>query len=105
MSRSDEALCQIFGVEHVRGQQMVLVVHQVLALEHGLQHTGGVPRFGLPLPLGGIVSRLVGAQQVDQFVEQRHVRHRPGVAVGAEQCRIGARRLQALGRGVQRRQQ
>ncbi len=51
---------------------------------------GRVRGFVLPFPLGGLVDRLVAAQQVDQFVEQRHIRDGPGVAVGAPQRLVGA---------------
>ena len=84
---------------------MVLVVHQVLAAGHVVQHGGGVLCLGLAFLFRGIVGRPVGAEQIDQLVEQRHVRHRPRVAVGAQQRRVGARGAQPFGRRVQLCQQ
>ena len=88
----DEAIRQILAVEHVLGEQVVLVVHQVLAADHVVQHAGRILRFLLSFPFCNLVGGLVAAKQVDEFVEQRHVRHGPGVAVGAPQRRVGARR-------------
>ncbi len=70
-------------------------VGQVLAADfEDVQQAGGVLGLGLPFLLGGLVGRLVATQQVDQFVEQRHVRHRPGGAVGARQRRVRTGRPQ-----------
>ncbi len=49
----DEAVREVLGVEQVRGEQVVLVVHRVLAVDQQVQHAGGVLGLGLPLPLGG----------------------------------------------------
>ncbi len=51
----DETIGQVLGVEQVLGEQMILVVHQVLAADHDVQHAGGVIGFGLAFPLGGPV--------------------------------------------------
>jgi hypothetical protein len=100
-----EAISQVLGVEHVRREQVVFVIHQVLAADHEVEHTRRVLRFGQPFAIGGLVCLLIAAQQIDQFVEQRHVRDRPGVAIGAPQRRVGTRRAQPLGRLVELRQQ
>ena len=52
---------------------MVFVVHHVLAADHVFQHGGRVLGLGLAFALGGPVGALVAAQQIHQFVEQRHV--------------------------------
>ena len=38
----EEAIRQVLAVEQVLGKQVVLVVHQVLAADHVVQHSGGV---------------------------------------------------------------
>lgn len=102
----DEPLGQVRGVEQVLGEQVVLVVHQVVALRvQDLHDALGV--LGLPLPcaLGALLRRPGTAQHVDQLVEQRHVRHRPGVTLRAVERLVGTGRAQPLARAVQRRQQ
>ncbi len=88
-----EAIRQVLGVGQVLGEQLLLVVHQVVVPDlEDVQYAGGVLGPGLPFPLGGLVGRLVATEHVHQFVEQRHVRHRPGGAIGAQQRRVGAGR-------------
>ncbi len=101
-----EAVGQVLGVDHVLGAQLLLVLHRVLARNfEEAQHAGGVLGLVIPLPLSGLIGLLVGAQQVDQLVEQWNVRHRPGLAVGAAQRLVGARRVQPFGGREERGQQ
>ena len=65
----DEAVREVLGVEHVLREQLVLILHQILAADHKVQHAGRILGLGLPFPLGCVVCGLVAADQVDQLVE------------------------------------
>ena len=53
-------------------------------------------RLRLPLPFGSAFDSGIGAEKVCQLVEQRNVRHRPGIPVGPPQRGVRARRTQPL---------
>ena len=80
---------------------MVLVVHQVFAADHQVEHPGRVGRLLATLPFGGLLAGAVVTQQVDEFVEQRHIGHRPRRAVCTPQRRVGACGPQPVVRGVE----
>ena len=80
---------------------MVLVVHQVFAADHQVEHPGRVGGLLAAFPFGGLLAGAVVTQQVDQFVEQRHIGHRPRGAVCTPQRRVGACGAEPVVRGVE----
>lgn len=80
----DEPVGQFLGADEVRGDQVVLIVHQVLACHHQIEHTGGIRRLLLAFLLHGWIG-FDPAEQIHQLVEQRDIRHRPRPAVLAPQ--------------------
>jgi len=65
----DETVCQVLGVQHVLGEKMVFVVHQVFATDHHVQHTRRIRGLVLAFAFGALIRRLVPAEHVHQFVE------------------------------------
>ena len=101
----DEPLGQFTGLGDVGGPQHQFVVHQVV--EFYVQHLEDPGRvlFLLQFALRGrAFRRSVGTEQLDQLVQQRDVRHRPGGAVRAEQRLVRAGRGEQGRRHVQRRE-
>ena len=86
----DETIRQVLAVQHVLGEEMILVVHQVFATDHHVQHARCIRSLVAAFTFGTLVDGLVPAEHVHQFVEKRNVGHRPGIALSAQQCLVCA---------------
>lgn len=65
----DEAVSQVLGVQHVLGEKVILVVHQILAADHHVQHARCIRGLVAAFTFGTLVDGLVPAEHVHQLVE------------------------------------